>query len=127
MLGGTALPRLTPASIQDGRTDLQSRIGCFPIPPQRGQLVVAPPSKAHTGSRNGCRTFLPCSWAAPLGILHPYKQALLASRQGPGLPAGLLRVTGSQNSLNKTPGRDCTRRALLFDDSPAQELPSLCG
>lgn len=85
-------------------------------------------SKAQAGSRNGCRTFLPSSWAAPLGIVHSYKQALLASQWGPGFPAGLLWVTGLQNSLNKTPGRDCTRShrlclAFLRQRSPALQTP----
>lgn len=50
---------LPSASILDDRTDLQSGIRHFPIPPLPRQLVVVPPrsSKAQAGSQSDCWTY----------------------------------------------------------------------
>lgn len=100
------------------------------ILPLCGQLVVAPPSsqKAQAGSRSGCQTLLRSSWATRLGIVHCYKQALLASQWGPGFPVSLL--WGCKSALTKLPAGTApgaTVCTLLFDSSPAQALQTPRG
>lgn len=108
--------------------DLQRGIGRFPILPLPGQLVVAPPSssKAQAGSRNGQRTFLPSSWAAPLGIIHSYKLPS-GGQDSQRVSSGLRSCKTALTKLPAGTAPGATIYTSLFDGSPARALQTPHG
>lgn len=108
--------------------DLQRGIGCFPILPLPGQLVVAPPSssKAQAGSRNGQRTFPPSSWAAPLGIIHSYKLPS-GGQDSQWVSSGLRSCKTALTKLPAGTAPGATIYTSLFDGSPARALQTPRG
>lgn len=126
---------LPSASILDDRTDLQSGIRHFLIPPLPRQLVVVPPrsSKAQAGSWSGCWTLL-LSWLLPSASQTTTSKHCWFPSGSQRFPGGLLWVIELQNSLNKTPIKDCTRKSLhhnctnlLFHGSPAWAPQTPCS